>query len=156
MLLSVQSISAKYSDTTFSRFRVLVRDGSRFEGNKGVLTATELRGTSTNGKSINIPRENLRALDRSTGTEAGKYGLIGAGLGLLTALMVVIEVNSSSDYFQPQYDQTALVGGFTGGGFLLGLAVGAGCTRWEHVQLETARSGPQSARQQLIKISFRF
>jgi|GEM_PF-3988967 len=155
LILAAASQVTAEDTVTLDRFRLLMTNGTRLEGNDGVLTAERLEGTSDDGLSLSVPRQEIRALDRHAGTKSGKYALIGAGLGFGSALLgyLLAEAEASSDpYKEVNKDMIAPVFiGFTAGGALIGLAVGASSQKWERVPLKPALGfDPQTGQAKLV------
>ena len=67
LLILAHSIQAQDAVCQFSRFRVLLQTGERFEGREGQLNDTKLKDMLTTGVPINVPVGKIRALDVYSG-----------------------------------------------------------------------------------------
>ena len=139
-LMTVAQGGRAQETVQLEKFRVLLTTGERIEGHDGQLDENELRGMSSKDTALVIPRTGIRALDRSLGTKAGKYALMGAGIGLGTALLAYIaaESEASSDPYKEVDDSRVapIMLGFTAGGALIGMAIGSGSQQWEKVPVQ--------------------
>lgn len=138
VLLLYQDISAQDSTRVMQRFRVLLKTGERIEGKNGVLSPASLEGTTKAGTTLNIQRSSIRALDVYAGSNMAKWGAVGAGLGLVTGLLAIIQVSADSDATLNEGAAVGVTAGLTIGGGLIGLLAGSRDSRWESVPLKTA------------------
>lgn len=127
---------------SFSRFRLLADTGQRIEGRDAQLTADSLVALRSDGVPITLPRDRIRALDVSKGTNAGRAAAIGAGIGLLTGLLAIAQVSMDDTRQLKRGAAVVLPIGLTAGGGLIGLVVGSSSPRWESVPLRTASVTP--------------
>jgi hypothetical protein len=141
LLVLVQAAHARAADRTLESFRVLLKSGERHEGKNGRLTETGLEW-SRKGLAMSVPMEEIRMLDEATGSQAGKYALYGAGIGLATALLAaLLAAADTSDDPTTEFNTGAAIGisvGFTVGGGLIGAAIGASQKTWERVPIKTS------------------
>jgi hypothetical protein len=133
LLFATGGLFAQDSTRTMRRFRVLLTTGERIEGKNGVLSPTSLEGTASTGIPVNVQRSDIRALDAYMGSQAAKWGLAGAGLGLLTGLLAVVEVAANPDVILNEGAAAGVTAGLTICGGLIGLLVGSQDARWESV-----------------------
>ncbi len=136
LLLIPELPNAQDQESALRRFRVLLRDGKRIEGKNGRLSAAALVAQSRLGDPLVIPREQIRFLDRSAGSQARNGAAIGAALGLMVALSIVRQADR---YGESRIDEASLVVGSALGGGAIGLLVGSATPKWERVQLTEAR-----------------
>lgn len=97
VLLASHCAVAQDEIRSLTKFRVLTKSGDRFVGIDGRLSQETLAGTLRNGEAIVIPTSDIRALDVYTGSQSGKWTVIGAGLGLLTSLTAILVVGTQED-----------------------------------------------------------
>ena len=139
-LMTVAQGGRAQETVQLEKFRVLLTTGERIEGHDGQLDENELRGMSSKDTALVIPRTGIRALDRSLGTKAGKYALMGAGIGFATGFLVHIVISQSSvttPYGQYQRNPSIMViPGLTVGFALIGWSYGSGLQRWEKVPVQ--------------------
>jgi hypothetical protein len=156
LLVLSQNAFSQTEVREFSRFRVLLRSGERFEGRDGRLTETGLEGTSSKGEAIKISMSNLRALDAATGSEAGKWALAGAGLGLASGLLAIMQVNLNDDLEVDSDAALVVTAGLTAVGALIGGMVGASHQKWERVPIRTESMSSIHSRPRIcfVRISF--
>jgi len=125
-------------DTTeLGKFRALLNTGERIEGFSGKLSPDSLTGTTMNGGPVAIPVRSIRALDRSTGSNAGEGALIGGCVGLSTAVMAWMQASTqaASDPYT-EVDNSKILpvfAGFTAGGVLVGFIIGSTIKKWKKV-----------------------
>ena len=160
LLIVAQSVHAQETIKIFKQFRVLLKSGERYEGKEGHLSASDLEGTLKGGESMTIPRDDIRALDVSRGSNAGKYAMIGAGIGLLTSLTAALAAWSASEddpllEFQGG-TAVAITAGFTIAGGLIGAAFGATQLKWERVPVKTSLFYDRHSRTGVCAISIPF
>jgi hypothetical protein len=127
---------------SLSRFRLLTDTGQHIEGKDARLTADSLVARRSDGVSITLSRDRIRALDVSKGTNAGRAAAIGAGIGLLTGLLAIIQVSTDDTRVLKKGAAAGLTVGLTAGGGLIGFAVGSSSPRWQSVPLRTASVTP--------------
>lgn len=151
-LVTSNELVAQNKEQIFSLFRILKTNGERIEGKKGVLTPIGLEGISKAGTQLSIPRNEIRVLDRYAGSQAGKGAAIGVGLGATVALSVMLRASSDDTHV----DEGGLVAGFTLGGGLIGLAVGAAYPKWEQVPLKTALQIRPQRNGGMVRVEFPF
>jgi hypothetical protein len=137
-LLIPQSVCAQHADRTFHHFRMRLMTGEHIEGTNGVLTDTTFQGRSKKGDPVDIPRGDIRALDISKGSQAGKGAAIGAAMGLFTGLLAIAQVSADKTKVLNKDAAAKLTIGLTIGGGLIGAAIGSGHRRWESVPVRTA------------------
>ena len=156
LALSLSAACASASDLdSFSRFRLLTTTGERVEGRNARLGADSLIALDLHGKPFALPRERIRVLDVSKGTNAGRGAAIGAGLGLLTGLLAAVQVGMDD---RNQLDGSAAVqvtAGLTAAGALIGLAVGSSSPRWQPVSVRVTGVTSED-RAYAVSVSFRF
>ncbi len=141
LVMSAQPVSAE-EPIQLKKFRVLLTTGERLEGHHGVLDENELRGVSSNDTALVISRTDIRALDRHLGSRASQGALMGGGMGLLSAVLGVMqaEADAASDPYIEVDDSRIMpvMVGFTAGGALIGLAVGSASQRWEKIPMHVS------------------
>ena len=134
-LLLASSAMAQEATRELKNFRMLLNDGEFVQGKDGLISGSRLTGTTKGGESLDIPLADIHSLDVSQGSAAGKGALIGADIGLGSALMAIVQVNAD-ETTELDNDKVAPVTlGLTGVGALIGAAVGAGSRTWENVPL---------------------
>jgi len=153
ILLISFNIFPQNSEQNFSRFRVLLKNGNRVEGKSGVLTSTELEGFTKKGDPIKIPINDIRVMDRHTGSQAAKGAAIGAGLGLVTALTLILYANADETR-ELKVNEGALIFGVTGVYGLIGLAIGSAYSTWERVPLDLSLRYDPSRKLKSFSIKF--
>jgi hypothetical protein len=122
------------------RFRALLYSGERIEGTQGVLGAQSLLGRTSSGEDLAIDRTKIRRLDRQSGSHAGRYALIGGGLGLTSALLAWASgaARASADPYNEPVSAgqgLAITAGVTGGCAAIAALIGAGKPDWKPVSL---------------------
>ncbi len=135
LLALASTLPAQDSPVECKQFRMLLTDGSHVNGKDGVLANGAFSGTSKDGSSVNLKIEEIRSMDRSVGSKAGEGALLGAGLGALSVLLAIMQVNSDPDREVDGSKVPAVLVGFTAAGALIGAAVGSSSQRWEKVPL---------------------
>jgi hypothetical protein len=119
---------------TVDEFLLISKNGDRIAGRDGSLTANRFTGISSDGKKLDFLPDDIGTLYRKEGSEAGKMALYGAGIGLVFSGVVLWRASDGNpDFFRHELVQRVslgLVGGSTALGALIGLAVGAGQSRW--------------------------
>jgi hypothetical protein len=153
VLLISFNIFPQEGDHDFSRFRVLLKSGDRVEGKSGILTPTELQGFTKRGDPIKIPIDDIRVMDRYTGSQAAKGAAIGAGLGLVTALTLILYANADETR-ELKVNEGVLIFGVTGVYGLIGLAVGSAYSKWERVPLHLSIKYDPSRKLRSFSIEF--
>jgi len=115
-------------------FLLIHKDGARISGRGGSLTATRFTGTSSDGEKIDLLPDDIGTLYRKEGSEAGKMTLYGAGVGLVLSGIILWRASDGNpNFFRGELIQRVslgIVGGSTALGALIGLAIGAGQSRW--------------------------
>ncbi|HUV29681.1 MAG TPA: hypothetical protein VMY05_01130 [Acidobacteriota bacterium] len=140
ILLAVQDLPAEDNSIELKHYRVLLTDGSRTEGRRGLLTSDGFEGVSLRGSHISIPGDEIWKLQRPGGTEARKGAMLGGALGVFTAFVVYLK--TSADDTEGLFGESnrhmivPLFGGCTAVGALIGVAFGSAVTAWENVPLE--------------------
>jgi hypothetical protein len=137
LYLAAPMVSAQTESATYEKFRLLLVDGNRLEGIDGVVSSGTLVGESTKGEQLSIPTSDIRAMDRYAGNQAGKWALIGGGIGLGTAVLAYIgaSAEAASDPYK-EVNSSAVLPVFavlTGSGALIGMLVGSSMVNWERV-----------------------
>ncbi|UCD18079.1 MAG: hypothetical protein JSV44_03990 [Candidatus Zixiibacteriota bacterium] len=138
VLMACQPSSAQDDSVTCSQFRVILNSGERIEGRNGILTSISLTGVSNKGRSIDIPRSEIWVIYRCSGSKAGKGALMGAGMGLITGIIAIIQLQADPEQ---EIDESKIAPGFlvlTGGAALIGMAIGSAFPTWERIPLETS------------------
>lgn len=160
LLVLVQSVHAQEGVRELKNFRVLLRNGDRHEGKNGRLTEDSLEWAMKNGQPMTVPREEIRALDEARGSEAGKYAMIGAGIGLLSALTAALAASAAAaDDPSLEFKGGAAIAvtvGFTVAGGLIGAAIGASQKRWERIPIKTSLYFDRHSKQSVCVISIPF
>lgn len=154
-LLLAPAVEAEEGES-FSRFRLLTNTGERIQGMDARLTADTIEARKTDGSPITFSRDQLRALDVSKGTNAGRGAAIGASIGLITGLLAILQVGMDETRELKEGAAAGVTIGLTVGGGLIGTAVGASRPRWESIPLRTARtSSPENlCMVQLVRLRF--
>lgn len=115
-------------------FLLIGKNGERIKGHGGSLTANRFTGISADGQKLDFAPDEIGTLYRKEGSEAGRVALYGAGVGLvLSGLILWRATDGSPDFFRHEFGQRfslGFVGGSTALGALIGLAIGAGQSRW--------------------------
>ena len=154
-LVAFSSLSAQDRTSVSDQFKVLLTTGEIVDIQDGQLSPAGLEGTTPDGFHTSIDKSDIRLLDRYDGNNGGRGALIGAGIGLGTALVVYIAANAeaSSDPYKT-VDNSKVVPvflGCTGVGALIGWAIGNSQKHWTRVPLDTAFSyNPTSREGKLI------
>ncbi len=133
--LIYQTTYCQVIDQDVYKYRVLLRTGQRIEIEKGQLTDTTLIDLSKQGTAREIPITDIRALDRRVGSQAVKGALIGTGLGLLTSVLAIVQVQSDPNR-KLKDNAGAICAGITVGCGVVGLLVGLAYDDWETVKLK--------------------
>ncbi len=133
----VSIVYAQAESRPYTRFRVLLKDGQRIEGTRGVLKDSTLEGRTRDGNPLSIPKKHIRAMDAHKRTLAKEGIGIGATVGLLIGLEVM--GNSVSNNSDASSLILATVG-ITAIGVGIGAAVGSAFHRWERIPIRTAIS----------------
>jgi hypothetical protein len=134
-LTLIQTISPQNSNQSFNKYRALLNSGERVEIEKGLLTDTALVNYSNN-KPKEILLSDIRALDRRAGSHAIKGLLIGGGIGLLSSLYAVLEIQADPNR-KLKDNAGEIFAGITVGCAAVGLLVGSLYDDWESVPLKT-------------------
>lgn len=118
------------------RFRLLLNDGHYVDGHDGVLTADRLTGIDRNGRPVAIDLADVHSLDVAAGNKAGSTALLGAGAGLASGLLAVVEVSTRPDMEVDESTVLPVIVAVTAVGALVGALIGTGMPRWERVPLQ--------------------
>lgn len=115
-------------------FLLISKQGERIKGHGGSLTSTRFTGISADGQKLDFASDDIGTLYRNEGSYAGHGALYGGGLGLaLSGIILLRASNGDANFFRHEAVQRVslgVVGGTTLLGALIGLAVGAGQSRW--------------------------
>jgi hypothetical protein len=115
-------------------FLLLGKNGERIKGHGGALTTTRFTGISADGQKVDFLPDDIKTLYRNEGSYAGHGALYGAGFGLALSGVILLRASAGDpDFFRHELVQRVslgVVGGTTLLGALIGLAVGAGQSRW--------------------------
>jgi hypothetical protein len=137
MLLIFGFVSIGSAETLeFGTFRAVTESGQLIEGSRGRLDESGLHAT-TRGGQVAVSREELRLLDVKSGSDAGKFGAVGAISGLLFAVVGIIEVESDPNTELRSERVLPFIVITSGVGALIGGLVGASRTKWSRVSLST-------------------
>ena len=135
LLILASTLPAQDSTVYCPHFRMLLTDGRHVTGKDGILDNGTFTGTSKDGSSVSLKVEEIRSMDRSVGTKAGTYALMGAGMGLVTVLFAVVECIDNPNCHLDGSKVPPVALGFITAGAIIGAAVGSTSQRWEHVPL---------------------
>ncbi|MCG6957329.1 MAG: hypothetical protein LJF04_15170 [Gemmatimonadetes bacterium] len=149
------NVGAQENRQTFERFRLLLATGERVDGRDGVLTDTAFRGMRGSGE-INVSLGDIRSLDISSGSQAGKGLAIGLGVGLVSALAGILSAAADETRTLDTSKILPVAVGLTVGGGALGLLVGSRYPKWERLSLQDHRGPAPRVRITLIGIECRF
>jgi hypothetical protein len=115
-------------------FLLISKSGERIKGHGGSLTANRFTGTSADGQKLDYLPEDIGTLYRNEGSYAGHGALYGAGFGLLLTGAVILRYGlEDPSFFRHETAgpvSLGLLGGSAALGALVGLAIGAGQSRW--------------------------
>lgn len=115
-------------------FLLISKTGERIKGHGGSLTTTRFTGISADGQKVDFLPDDIGTLYRNEGSYAGHGALYGAGFGLLLSGTILLRAsNFDLSFFRDetvQHVSLGVVGGTTLLGALVGLAIGAGQSRW--------------------------
>jgi len=154
-LIFLQTVSAQNDSQSFNKFRVLLKTGDRFEIEKGKLTDTGLINFVNENEQKEIPISDIRALDRRVGNKALLGTGIGLGIGLVSSLLAVAQIEADPTR---GFKENAVVifTGITAGCGLIGLLVGSMYDDWEKVPLNASLKADlnKGDYQLSLKISF--
>lgn len=156
LLVLSQNAFAQSDGRTFSRFRVLLQSGERFEGRAGRLSGDALSGMSSAGEPVDVPIGSIRALDVSTGSEAGYWAVVGGVIGLSGALLAILQVEMDDSVELNSNAAVAVTAGLTVFGALIGGAIGSRLHKWERVQIQTDVDAMTGGQQRLRVACFSF
>ncbi len=154
-LVFLQPVYAQDDTQSYSKFRALLQTGERIEIENGILTDSVLTNFVSENEPIEIPISDIRALDRRAGNKALLYGGIGLGIGLLSSLLAVaqIEVDPNTKLKE---DAGLIIAGITAGAGLIGVIAGLMTDDWEKVPLNASLNAyfNKGDYQLTLKISF--
>lgn len=136
------------------KYKASLLSGASAQGSHGKLTPDYLEGEDASGRSVRIPINDIRGLEVRRGSYAATGCLIGASLGLSTAIVAILEVASEPDTEIDGQAATLLTIGVTAGGGLLGALIGAGYPNWDRVDLHGQSSAPAPLPQLAFRIAF--
>ena len=139
-LVCTQIITAQDETQTFNKYRVLLKTGKRIEVEKGLLKNTTLINYDDQKNPQEIPMDDIRALDKKTGTKALLGAGIGVGIGLLSSIAAVAEVEADPNR-ELKANAGAIIAGITAGCGVIGLIVGSMYDSWEKVPLINSLKG---------------
>ncbi|EPX60310.1 hypothetical protein D187_001797 [Cystobacter fuscus DSM 2262] len=115
-------------------FLLISKDGERIKGHGGALTSTRFTGISADGQTLDFLPDDIGTLYRHEGSYAGPGAMYGAGFGLLLTGTVLLRYGIESPAFFRDESAAGVSLGLLGGsallGALVGLAIGAGQSRW--------------------------
>jgi hypothetical protein len=156
LVVSLLVCSVPVSAQELPRFRALLRSGQTVEGTRGTMSSWGLRGSGVDGARIEIPRQDLQALDSSRGTRARRWALFGAALGAFIGLSYTQSVSSSPYGFDDEAASNGLIATavLCGGGALVGGALGATRRVWEPAPLPPLVQQPTPRRQSRPSVAF--
>jgi hypothetical protein len=100
-----------------------------------------------------IPRSDIRALDVSAGSQAGKGAAIGLGLGLLAVAAAAIQIGMDDTRVFKE-DAGAILAGLTGTSVLTGAVIGSRYPRWKRVPVNTVLRLDPGHRGVALSVSF--
>jgi hypothetical protein len=136
------NVFAQKEGVVHPRFRALLQSGERIEGKNGYFTSADFIGVLDTGEELRISKNDIKVLDVSSGSKAGQYALMGAGVGLLTSLTAIISAASEvSEDPDLELNTGAIVSvtlGVTGISALVGGIIGANQTKWTRVPIRTS------------------
>ena len=138
LLLGLTSVGSASELEEFSRFRAVDVEGRRIDGVDASWDGSILRGETRDGDPVAIEREDLRLLDVRTGSHAGRFAAIGAGVGALLVLAAVIEVGSDPDAELRTGRAIGVGVGATAIGAGIGALTGRQQSKWRNVDLVPA------------------
>ena len=136
----VSSLADSGKNPSPGKFRALLKTGDQVEIRKGILSDSTLLNLEPSGIKREILISDIRALDRSVGTQALKGAAIGGGIGLLSSLLAVAEVGTDPNR-KLKDNAGVIVAGITVGFSLIGLLVGSAFDEWERVPIRNASQG---------------
>lgn len=133
LLLSfVPSIVLAGESQLLPRLRVVTQDGRTIRGESGFLDEESLRARTASGEIL-LLREEIRILEIEDGSEAGRFAMIGGGLGLLLALGAIASVESDPNAEVNEDRVLPVTAAVVGVGVVIGAALGAAHPKWSKV-----------------------
>lgn len=144
LVLIASGVNAQDNNITLKKYRVLMTNGQRIQGQNGILTKDGIVNDTAFNAPVSVARKDIRVLDRYAGNHAASGAAIGAVTGLATGLLAyaMAEAQDDSDDILEVQDDIALgmTVVFTGVGAVVGWAVGASMKKWERVLPESSLS----------------
>lgn len=124
----------------FDRCRAVRASGERVHGEAGRFDGDVLRFRTERGTTVEIARGELRLLDVARGSKLRRYALAGAGIGVLTSILLIASVESEP--YREFNDDLVLpvAAGLAGAGALIGGIVGSKRSEWTNVRLDSTGS----------------
>jgi hypothetical protein len=135
------SSSAQNSATAIGKFRLQLNNGTYIEGKKGVMSSVEFTGVSYESGDVNFPFHEIKSIERKNGNQAREGGQIGATIGTVGVIGVIIYNNCDSDkqfdFEKVIYSSFRILGVTTITGAVIGLLV----PKWEKVPIPNVSAG---------------
>jgi hypothetical protein len=131
-----ETVIAQGASASFGEFVVLLENGERVEGATCTLSAERLSGVASTGVRFSAPLSTVKALYITTGSESGRFALLGGACGLGIGLAVILSVESQGGG-KVNYGN---LGVLVAAGTVIGAVLGAGQHSWEKVDLDRFRS----------------
>lgn len=126
---------AQDSTLTCAKYRLLLKKGGHEVGTGGVIRGGEFSGQASDGSQSNYKVSEILRLDRLKGSKGGDGALIGAGLGAVTAISAIIQVETDPNMELREDRVLPVTLILVGGGALIGFLVGSSSDKWERVPL---------------------
>lgn len=143
---------AQDESPTIGRYRILLNTGERLDGKDGRLFADHFEGNDRRGHPSRYELSEIVGIERKTGSKAGEYAAMGAGFGLITSLLAILQVEADSE---TELDSSAVIpvtGVLVGLSMLVGAAIGASNAEWESVDIGSRSS--DAGRQHRLTLSY--
>jgi hypothetical protein len=120
---------------TYPTAKIYQRGSSTIKVNNLILSNDsliqyKLKGYESSGIK-EVSTKNIRYIAVKNGTYAGSYAAIGGGFGLLCSLYGVLSVKADPTLDDSGVNWTPYVVGFTAGGAVLGVLIGATKAKWK-------------------------
>jgi hypothetical protein len=126
---------AQRASASFGGFVALLESGERVEGGTCIVSAEGLSGVTSAGVRISAPLSSVKSLFVTTGSEAGRFALLGGACGLGIGLAAILTVESQGNG-NVNYSN---IGVLVAAGAVIGAVLGAGQHSWEKVDLDLFR-----------------
>lgn len=138
------------------RFRVVLKDGDRFEGKRGIIKGDSLIGQSFSGLKVGFALNDINTLQLCTGDKAIRDGLLGILAGGLVSLPICIQEEDDPRRLGEKEFREDYFFAFTAAGFVIGLIVGSHERTWENIPINAGLGFNDANQQARLSLRFRF